>query len=350
MSYNPINVGIQLFGRKLSELTAENEIFLIHQPILAIDDVSGSNKIGIKFGDYDPETMAPGAGTHFNDLDWTFKPENSGADGFTPFPIERTDPQFDDTDGVNTIITDDRLKGVTTVLAYATGRGTYFRKNEKTIDPSLGKLTLLDYNGMDINDQILIFIPAAVVVNADLTDLTARVALLEIYARPFTASGAGGKVVWGRAAMYIPTGWREWVDIRGKIAIPQDPADVYDMTTNPQALGRPIGATGGAKTHQISGTNFLPKHRFFTIVDQTKGPIAGNPGDPGIPIVNALRSLIKAFSKSDGGGKESYTATGADADNVEPTLSPTSWVGQTAPDEINHMNPFRIVMYIEPDI
>jgi hypothetical protein len=334
-SIEEITVGIATYTELLSVLAVNNDIFLKGQLVWAIDDVSGSNKKGLKVGDFDKDTMAEGAGTPFNDLDWVIKPENAGADGFTPFPIERTDPQFAEV-GSDTVITDDRLKGVTTFLVYSTERNAHFRKNEKTINSTLGKITLIGYTGMGTDDQLLIFIPAAVVVSADLTDLETRIAKLEIYTRPISVGGAIW--IWKRPLINIPTEYQEVTELRGKTIIGHLSTD-DDFT--------PVWTkTGGAKAHNISGTNFLPRFRLFTIVNELLGPIVGHPVDVG-RAVSAVRSLIKAFSKSDGGGKESYDTAGASADTIEPTLSPTSWVGQESPDDINHLNPYRIVHFIE---
>lgn len=353
MANNEIVVGIQTFTELLSVLEAENKVFLKGQLIWAIDDVTGSLKKGLKVGDFDEDTMSPGAGTPFISLDWQIKPDNAGADGFTPFPIERADPQFDDTTG-DTIITDSRLIGVTTAMVYATDRGTHFRKNEKVIDPALGTITLPGYSGMGPDDQLLIFIPSAIVVTAALTALAARVADLEVYARPFV--GAGAKVVWDRPRNTIPPGWREWQGIRGKIPVPQDPADLvnpalaYDATTNPSinGTGRPLGSTGGTPGHTITGTNYFPKFRLFTVVNQTR-TANDHPADTGRQITG-IRSFIKFWFKTDAIGKESYELMGSNGDNDEPTISPTSWIGQDTPDEINHQNPYQLVHYIERDI
>jgi hypothetical protein len=358
MPDNEITVGLRLYTELLSVLVSENNIFLQGQPIWAIDDVTGSRKKGLKVGDYDPVTMLPGTGTPFIDLDWIIKPTSAGADGFTPFTIKTTDAGKYVDNLTDTIITDDRLLGVTTVLVSSTVNNVFFRPADKVIDPALGKLTLLGFTGMGAGDEILIFIPAAIVVSASLTALVARVAQLEIYAAPYMGE-AGGKVPWGRSADTIPAGWREWVDMRGKFPMAQDPNDVvtpgtpYDAITNPSIKGfaKPVGTMAGAVNHVIGSMNNLPKHRFLTVVDEFAS-LHGHPSDFGRAIT-AIKSMLRYFFKNDlppNGGSEGYELCGTADNNIEPTMSPTNYLGKDVPDAINHMNPYRIVLYIEPAI
>ncbi len=347
MAYSDIKVAIREYTELLSVLIAENKIFFKGQSIWAIDNVTGSMKLGQKKGDFDPVTMAPGAGTPFNALPWVIKPESSGSGGYTPFDVETTSDSFSEV-GSDTVIEDTRLLGVTEALVYSTERAAFFRKEDRVINPTLGTITLPGYTGMGAADQLSVFIPAAIVVSATLTALEARIEALEVYARPFAGDG-GGKVLWGRPAVTIPAGWREWEEARGKVLIAKDSEEAaYDAVTNPNSFNRTVGDEGGSKTHTIGSVNNLPRFRLMTVVDQSYTHNT-HPAAVGRQL-SGVRSRIKYSFKTDTIGKESYEDWGSVSDNQEPTLSPTSWVGKESPDEITHLNPFRIVHYIEPDI
>jgi hypothetical protein len=337
-----IKVSIRTYTAKLSELIAADPVFYEGQIVWAIDDVTGSNKKGLKVGEWDPKKQAKDLAPKFQDLDWIVSPAASGSGGYTPFSIEAGDDEYND-NGTDTIITDDRLLGVTKLIVTSTYRNTIVRKSEMAVDPALGQLTLFGFTGMPAGEQICIFTPSAIVVSATLTALENRIKWLEFYRRPF--SEGGGKVLFEKPAIFIPEGWREWTAIRGMFPMPQDStAPVGGLVS----FNVPVGTTGGNKTHKIANTNFLPRHRFYTVVDQQ----ANIPNHPLGRAISAIRSMIRHYYKSDIiplGGTETYELCGSESDNQEPTQSPTSWVGQTVPDDINHMNPYRIVLYIEPD-
>lgn len=78
--------------------------------------------------------------------------------------------------------------------------------------------------------------------------------------------------------------------------------------------------TGNYKPDQIK------KHKHMTIVDTT----IESGGFPA--FVNFIKSMIKAYSKSSSGGKESTYMAGA-GDNVQPTIAPTNDGGVDLKDE-----------------
>lgn len=338
---NRVNVkhaGLAIYSELLSVLIAENTTFVKGQPIRAIDDVTGTLKSGLKFGEWDIDNLQPiESAPKFTELDWFVKPEAAGAGGFTPFIVTTADhdqPKYEVV-GNDTVITDTRFVGSNIPIVSSTAVGVDFRRSNLQFDPALGKLTILGFNGMTDDDHISVFLPAAIVTSDDVAILIERINKLELYTKPIALGGS--VYIWRRPRVDIPAEYQEVTDLAGKFVVGYLAGDA-DFGV--------IGATGGAKSHKINSANNLSKFSLFTIVDQVLGPIAGHPSDAG-RAVSSLRSLIKAFSKSDGGGKESYDAAGSDTDNLQPTLSPTSSIGKADPDPISHLNPYVVVDFIE---
>jgi len=151
--------------------------------------------------------------------------------------------------------------------------------------------------------------------------LITRVEKLELFARPFAVGGS--MLFWNKPADQIPEGWREVEDWRERIAMGWNPDSETYQT---------IGNTGGSETHQISKFQ-LPNVRIGY--------------DDAYRLENA-NSIGAAVS-----GKivlsQNYPGE-AGTDNDNNTLAyrraETDLLGNG--DSINHMPPYRVVMYIEP--
>jgi microcystin-dependent protein len=168
-----------------------------------------------------------------------------------------------------------------------------------------------------------------------LEEMVARLETLERVSAPFLQYGA--VVIWIRPANQIPPGWAEVLDLRGRMPVGFHPGDV---DFNQQ------GKPGGGKSHTLTGAN-LPEHYHNTVVadhvDTTWFP------DRAGRLVSSDRSMIRSWNKGDGSGKESYQLYGAvnTFPYQQPNAGPTSKAGNPFPDSVNHLNPYRVVYFIE---
>lgn len=328
----PRKVSLIPICKPLADLVTENKKYYNGQLILAVDALG---KTGIKRGDWMWLTDDISAATPFNDLPWVLAPEQAGTSGFTPFKVRNTDASYA-IDGDDAIITDQRLIGATEPVITCTKDNREYRDSELVIDAVAGTVKILGFYSMDPDDHISVIVPS-IIKTADTVDaLIPIITELQKYAAPFSAGG--GMILWNKPAALIPAGWQEVEEMRGMLPMGCDPddADFKPEWTK----------TGGTKTHKIDSTDKIKKFSLFTVVDQTVNTDS-HPATTGRSL-SGIRSFIKYWFKLDAIGKESYELYGSDADNVQPTLSPTSAIGKDDPDAINHLNPYRIVTYIEP--
>lgn len=243
----------------------------------------------------------------------------------TPFMVfPGSDNYFYDA-GTNTVtVRDVRLLNKTQYPVSSTQYGGEFNMDAITYNPvdptddTMGSVVIPNFK-LDDNAHITITIPGEKDPSGDTTysKLLADVALLKLIAAPFLVAATGpngGKVFWGMAANLIPAGWQEYQAMRGKLPIAQDPDDVYNAVTNPEDLSRAIGQTGGAKGRKLVATN--------------------------IPELDFQRPQIRPLGDVDRGALSSKWSL----DDIE-----TAQVGTPDEDmtEVNVMNPYRIVMWIE---
>jgi len=248
------------------------------------------------------------------------------------FKVRNSDSSYVQS-GSSAVITDIRLIGETDYPVRCTQYGGDIPDSELTYDPVAGKVTIA--NMTLLNNHFIVIEAVGAIPTSGFSNVLTDIALLKQIAAPFLLNGSdpgGGMVLWNRPANQIPAGYREVVDWRGRLPMGYKPGDP-DFGT--------VGNIGGSKTSSISSTNMLPKFRLFTAVNQFL-TASGHPSPP-----SAIRSFIRYFFKTDGGGPESYELIGSSADNQEPDISPTSSVGQDTPDEFDVLNPYRIVVFIE---
>ncbi len=154
-----------------------------------------------------------------------------------------------------------------------------------------------------------------------LNDLITRVDQLEIFARPFAQGGT--MLFWNKPFDQIPAGWREVTAWRGRMPVGWDPdSDNF----------KDLNTTLGSETHQITKYQ-LPAVKIgfddaYYIENSTIN-------------TTAISGKIPLSSRYGG-------TNGTDDDNntLYYRRSETDQIGNG--EEINHMPPSRIVMYIEP--
>lgn len=138
----------------------------------------------------------------------------------------------------------------------------------------------------------------------DFDQMVADIAQLKIYAAPFYAGG--GMVLWKKPFNEIPTGWKEVVEWRKRMPFGYDPNDT-DFNQ--------VGKEGGNKTI-VQTTAQMPKHSHMMPYQTT--------------IQTGGRQANDAFHRVDSAYTSRYT-------------------NETGGNEaMNIMNPFRIVVFIEP--
>ncbi|MBB5636738.1 hypothetical protein HDE68_002639 [Pedobacter cryoconitis] len=144
-------------------------------------------------------------------------------------------------------------------------------------------------------------------LTVDLTALRNEVETLKKIAAPFSLGG--GMVLFKKPFVEIPVGWSEVKEWRGRLPMGWNPDD-FNFNT--------VGLNGGAKTHTLNESQ--------------------------LPILSNNRAGLQRQSN----WGESVTISKVDSINsgTEPDLiNHVGWPGSAA--EINHLNPYRIVMFIE---
>ena len=153
---------------------------------------------------------------------------------------------------------------------------------------------------------------AAMKRNNPANSVLQRIERLEQVAAPFF--NRGGMVLWKQPAILIPSGWQEVTDWRGRLPMGYNPDD---------ADFNDIGKTGGSKSHVLQIPN-MPAHNHANGV---------------------YNQLLKRSNFGEGN-----TPSGVDANNsgTEPTITVTAQIQYQGNHEpVDHMNPFRTVMFIE---
>ncbi|HMI04267.1 MAG TPA: hypothetical protein VK541_17395 [Pedobacter sp.] len=143
-----------------------------------------------------------------------------------------------------------------------------------------------------------------------LSALVSRVNKLETLTAPLNVAN-GSMLFWRKPANTIPAGWQEVIDWRGRMPVGFNPADV-DFDT--------VGEAGGSKTHQNTLAEMVPHDHPYDDTQPNGGTDFGN-----------------------GSTRFSYTQT----QTVGKTTGKTGGVANSA-QPYSIMNPYRIVMFIEP--
>ena len=322
---------IQLAYKTLDEWTTLNPILLRGQvAVVYVSEVSTRIKVGDGV-------------RAFNDLPFAdegaiLEPTETGA----PFKMRLSDSQVAIV-GNDTVITDPRLLGKTDYPVNSTQlNNSAFRDEELIYNPGLGKVTIKDFILMA--EEFITLYPDGVgepVVDPGDDDIENRLTVIEAMLAPFKRVGdnpGGGAVLFMRPANEIPLGWQEVEELRGKFPLGMDPTVAAFDTA---------GKTGGSWLKKLVYDN-IPSHYHYTVVqeDVTHDQFPSTLGR----AVDTMRSMVRSWFKGNGGGRESYTLMGGNANfpGMQPTISPTSTAGRAGADQqaVDLTNPFRIVHFI----
>jgi len=297
--------------KPLADLQAENKIYFKGQIIMA--ELDGMT--GIKRGDWDWLTQAPEEATPFNDLPWLV-PITNGQSAAMPVKLRNTTAGYDNSTG-EVKFTHAALAGITDPVVTCTQIGGELRDADFTHDGEAGTLIIHILDSLNDNDHVSVIAPAKLPVSDVAADQEARIAALEVYARPFSIAGGGGMILWMRPANQIPEGWQEVELMRGLMAMGWNPDDA-DFTPE-------WTKTGGAKNVTMTLANLIEHpHDQYLSVSNIPPPPDNTP--------------IEGNSFKNGGDRGLY----------KRKIAQTGKTGSASPEPMKTLNPYRVVVFIEP--
>ena len=126
--------------------------------------------------------------------------------------------------------------------------------------------------------------------------------------------------LWGKPASEIPAGWREYVNLRGKMPIGLDPDYVKSPEDSQDYRLNALNQSGGERSHKLT-IDEMPRHKHDTVNDA---------------------------SGSDNDSNSNGTAFTMDFWDVTPNRRNLMKIEPTGGDQPhNNMPPYRVVQFIE---
>jgi len=126
--------------------------------------------------------------------------------------------------------------------------------------------------------------------------------------------------LWGKSASEIPAGWREYVNLRGKMPIGLDPDYVKSPEDSQDYRLNALNQSGGERSHKLT-IDEMPRHKHDTVNDA---------------------------SGSDNDSNSNGTAFTMDFWDVTPNRRNLMKIEPTGGDQPhNNMPPYRVVQFIE---
>lgn len=297
--------------KPLADLQAENKIYFKGQLIMA--ELDGMT--GLKRGDWDWLTQAAEEATPFNDLPWLV-PITNGQSAAMPVKLRNTTAGYEIVAG-EVKFTHAALAGITDPVVTCTQIGGELRDADFTHDGEAGTLTIHILDSLNDGDHVSVIAAIKLPVSDVAADQEARIAKLEIYARPFSMPGGGGMLIFMRPANQIPDGWREVELMRGFMAMgwnPDDP-DFNVVWTK----------TGGAKDVTMTLANLIEHlHDQYLSVSNIPGEEIGEQIE------------------------ENEFKNGHDRGLYKKKIAQTGKTGNATPTPMKTLNPYRVVVFIEP--
>lgn len=270
---------------------------------------------GLKRGDWDWLTQAPEEATPFNDLPWLI-PFTNGESTVVPVKLRNSTTGYDISTG-EVKFTHPALANISNPVVICTQIGGELRDSAFTHDGAAGTLVIHVLDSLNDDDHVSVIAATKMPLSDVAADQEARIAKLEIYAQPFSIAGGGGMILWMRPATQIPAGWQEVELMRGMMAMGWNPDDPdFDTVWT---------KFGGAKDVTMAPENLIGHEhdQYLSVSD-----IPPFPDD----------TPIEGNRFKNGGDRGLY----------KKKIAKTSKTGSDTPEPMKTLNPYRVVVFIEP--
>jgi hypothetical protein len=252
----------------------------------------------------------------------------------SPFKVRAGDDNYSYDSGTNKVtITDLRLLGKTDYVVSATDVSNEFENDRLLYNEVAGSVTISDYQ-LTAGSHITIYADGVVstALQTYILSIKDKITTYDKVLKPVLTLG-GVCWPWRKPAIDIPPGWQEVTDFRGKVLIGQDPADVYDATTNPYGLNRANGTATGSRVGPAIAAANMVKFALKLFGGATKtGNIVPDPDG----------TKVASWSTNHENGNQDYDIKGTV--DTEPTIGRTSHYGSDTPTGIPLPPPVGVIV------